>query len=119
MDTGHTESEVMMGETTGQSENSVPGAAEGNSGDSPEEVPASDSVEGTDSAQTDQNITQKEGSEDGPNEAGDSKVAEISEEVDPYFYLKRDEFTSEIFKIELSNLPQKFGFGVSLRKICM
>ena len=28
-------------------------------------------------------------------------------------YLARDEFTSERFKLELSNLPKYFGFGVS------
>ncbi|XP_064459841.1 tRNA (uracil-5-)-methyltransferase homolog A-like [Ornithodoros turicata] len=35
---------------------------------------------------------------------------------DPYFYTKRNEFTSEIFKIEISNLPRIFGHG-QLRKL--
>lgn len=34
-------------------------------------------------------------------------------ESDPYFYTKRDEFTSEIYKIELQNLPKKCGYKVS------
>lgn len=33
-------------------------------------------------------------------------------ESDPYFYTKRDEFTSEIYKIELQNLPKKCGYKV-------
>lgn len=30
---------------------------------------------------------------------------------DPYFYTKRDEFTSEVHKIEVGNLPKIFGHG--------
>ena len=33
--------------------------------------------------------------------------------IDPYSYLQRGDFSSEIFKIELTNLPRKFGIGVS------
>ena len=36
------------------------------------------------------------------------------EVVDPYSYLERDGFTSEIFKIEVYNLPKKFGISVSV-----
>lgn len=35
------------------------------------------------------------------------------EDGDPYQYTKRQEFTSEIFKVEISNLP-RFGFKVCL-----
>lgn len=35
---------------------------------------------------------------------------------DPYFYTKRDEFTSEIHKIEIGNLPKLFGHG-QLKKL--
>lgn len=35
------------------------------------------------------------------------------EEADEYMYTKRDEFTSEIYKIQISNLPKRFGFAVS------
>ena len=38
-------------------------------------------------------------------------------ESDPYFYTKRDEFTSEIYKIELQNLPKKCGYKVSYKYI--
>ncbi|XP_023226761.1 tRNA (uracil-5-)-methyltransferase homolog A-like [Centruroides sculpturatus] len=31
--------------------------------------------------------------------------------IDPYFYTKRDEFTSEIFKIEIGNLPPFIRYG--------
>lgn len=34
-------------------------------------------------------------------------------------YLARDEYTSERFKLELSNLPRYFGFGVSQIKFCI
>lgn len=40
----------------------------------------------------------------------DSKISVIQDE---YSYIKRDEFTSEIFKVEIQNLP-RFGFSVSL-----
>lgn len=33
-------------------------------------------------------------------------------EPDEYNYTKRDDFTSEIFKLAISNLPRKFGFKV-------
>lgn len=39
--------------------------------------------------------------------------AENQESTDPYEYTKRGQFTSEIFKIELRNLP-RFGFGVNI-----
>ena len=35
-----------------------------------------------------------------------------TEVINPYSYIKQDEFTSEIFKIEICNLP-RFGIGVS------
>ena len=41
----------------------------------------------------------------------------VGEEVtDPYHYTKGEEFTSEIFKIEIRNLPRYFGFSVSCVK---
>lgn len=44
----------------------------------------------------------------------DAAVSCDKEEViDPYSYLARDGFTSEIFKIEVYNLPKKFGISVS------
>lgn len=44
----------------------------------------------------------------GANDEPDEEEAES----DPYFYTKRDEFTSEIYKIELQNLPKKCGYKV-------
>lgn len=45
-----------------------------------------------------------------------NKEAENSSTVvvdsNPDSYLNRGEFSSEIFKIELKNLPKNFGFGV-------
>ena len=37
--------------------------------------------------------------------------------TDPYHYTKGEEFTSEVFKIEIRNLPRYFGFSVSLLKL--
>uniref|UniRef100_T1IXD7 tRNA (uracil(54)-C(5))-methyltransferase n=1 Tax=Strigamia maritima TaxID=126957 RepID=T1IXD7_STRMM len=37
-------------------------------------------------------------------------------ETDPYFYTRRNEFTSEIYKIEIGGLPMKFGFA-QLKKL--
>ena len=45
--------------------------------------------------------------------AGNDEPDEEEAESDPYFYTKRDEFTSEIYKIELQNLPKKCGYKVS------
>lgn len=39
---------------------------------------------------------------------GDSK-----ESIDPYGYLTRGDFSSEIYKVELMNLPKRFGIAVS------
>lgn len=41
--------------------------------------------------------------------------ADASDGHDPYSYTKRDEFTSELHKIEIGNLPKMFGHGVSWR----
>ncbi|KAI0240575.1 tRNA (Uracil-5-)-methyltransferase-like A [Lamellibrachia satsuma] len=38
------------------------------------------------------------------------------EVVDPYSYLERDGFTSEIFKIEVCNLPKRFGISQLKKK---
>jgi hypothetical protein len=37
-----------------------------------------------------------------------------SEINDPYSYLSRGDYTSEAFKLELMNLPKRFGIAVSL-----
>ncbi|XP_064612436.1 tRNA (uracil-5-)-methyltransferase homolog A-like [Liolophura sinensis] len=109
METGQTESEVMIG---GQSENSVQDAAEENPGDSPNKVLEGDPVEGTECDQTDgQDANQKEGSEMALMWLEIVRLQKSLKKSTRIFYLKRDEFTSEIFKIELSNLPLKFGFG--------
>ena len=48
---------------------------------------------------------------DRDDDKGDEPDEEEAES-DPYFYTKRDEFTSEIYKIELQNLPKKCGYKV-------
>ena len=64
----------------------------------------------------------EEMAEDNETDKGEEKVEEAAAnddpdeeeaESDPYFYTKRDEFTSEIYKIELQNLPKKCGYKVS------
>ncbi|XP_038077528.1 uncharacterized protein LOC119745316 [Patiria miniata] len=35
--------------------------------------------------------------------------------TDPYHYLTQQHFTSEIFKIEIQNLPRQFGFALPRR----
>uniref|UniRef100_A0A0K8RHC0 Putative trm2 trna methyltransferase 2 log a n=1 Tax=Ixodes ricinus TaxID=34613 RepID=A0A0K8RHC0_IXORI len=42
--------------------------------------------------------------------------ADASDDHDPYSYTKRDEFTSELHKIEIGNLPKMFGHG-QLKKL--
>lgn len=55
----------------------------------------------------------------GEPESGNQKEQENSENgsgdknLDPYAYLKRPEFSSENFKIEIMNLPKYYGAGVS------
>ena len=45
---------------------------------------------------------------------------EIAEKNDPYAYLSRNEFSSELFKIEINNLPKYFGVGVrTARKVAV
>lgn len=57
----------------------------------------------------DNDATELDKDEDGAiNDEPDEEEAES----DPYFYTKRDEFTSEIYKIELQNLPKKCGYKV-------
>ena len=42
------------------------------------------------------------------------KGADSMTEPDEYTYTKREGFTSEIFKISVTNLPKKFGFAVNI-----
>lgn len=46
------------------------------------------------------------------NNDGESKEQE-SATHDPYSYTKLHDFTSEIYKIEINNLPNYVGYGVS------
>lgn len=46
------------------------------------------------------------------NTNSETAASEVTDKVhDPYFYIKRDEFTSEVHKIEIGNLPKIFGHG--------
>ncbi|KAL3258996.1 hypothetical protein MRX96_016656 [Rhipicephalus microplus] len=46
------------------------------------------------------------------NANAENATSEETDKVhDPYFYTKRDEFTSEVHKIEIGNLPKIFGHG--------
>lgn len=60
---------------------------------------------------TDDNIDKSKtlGITDNDNESKDHE----SQEHDPYSYTKLNDFTSEIFKIEINNLPGYVGYGVS------
>ncbi|KFM57779.1 hypothetical protein X975_06315, partial [Stegodyphus mimosarum] len=50
-------------------------------------------------------------------ESGNEELVETKgEEHDPYSYTKLNDFTSEIYKIELLNLPNYVGYG-QLRKL--
>ena len=60
-------------------------------------------------------VNEKSDKDDGKDgeEVANDEPDEEEIESDPYFYIKRDEFTSEIYKIELQNLPRKCGYKVS------
>ena len=52
----------------------------------------------------------------GEGEGQSSKVfgaAKKDEKIDPYSYLHGDKFTTEIYKIEIRNLPRYTGHAVS------
>lgn len=68
----------------------------------------------------DENVPRQENGEDNDIELDKDEDGVINDEPDeeeaesdPYFYTKRDEFTSEIYKIELQNLPKKCGYKVA------
>jgi len=42
-----------------------------------------------------------------------SAAEKYSLSLDPYSYVQRGDYTSEVFKLELMNLPRRFGIGVS------
>ena len=69
-----------------------------------------DGAQGSEVSQVDTDRT-----EDITGGPGVAVIGDKEEEViDPYSYLERDGFTSEIFKIEVCNLPKKFGISVSI-----
>ena len=97
------EDKSVASEGTGNREDSVPVPEM-----ETDEKPMSISEEWLEKDQNDGNT--KEKAEDGAiNDEPDEEEAES----DPYFYTKRDEFTSEIYKIELQNLPKKCGYKVT------
>ncbi|XP_075541207.1 tRNA (uracil-5-)-methyltransferase homolog A [Dermacentor variabilis] len=59
------------------------------------------------SAEVKDGITTSSGNTNSENATSD----ETNKVHDPYFYTKRDEFTSEVHKIEIGNLPKIFGHG--------
>ena len=75
-----------------------------------EDKPENEPEQPEDGEDEDNEATELDKDEDGViNDEPDEEEAES----DPYFYTKRDEFTSEIYKIELQNLPKKCGYKVS------
>ena len=64
-----------------------------------------------------ENVPEQDEEEEDNNKDEDGVINdepdEEEAESDPYFYTKRDEFTSEIYKIELQNLPKKCGYKVA------
>ncbi|XP_045171290.2 tRNA (uracil-5-)-methyltransferase homolog A-like [Mercenaria mercenaria] len=82
------------------------------SGNSANKVPENkDLMEVQDNAETSVLTAQGEG--------GDADTADKltkQGEPDEYLYTKRDEFTSEIYKIQISNLPKRFGFAELKKK---
>ena len=75
-----------------------------------EDKPENEPEQAEDGEGEDIKATELDKDEDGViNDEPDEEEAES----DPYFYTKRDEFTSEIYKIELQNLPKKCGYKVS------
>lgn len=82
---------------------------------------ACDEMKDTEAANEDSEKAANEmDSEEAANEGPEKATNENSEDPeegneengkDPYSYTKREEFTSEIFKIEICNLP-RFGFKV-------
>ena len=75
-----------------------------------DDKPGNETEQPEDGEDEDNEATELDKDEDGViNDEPDEEEAES----DPYFYTKRDEFTSEIYKIELQNLPKKCGYKVS------
>lgn len=76
-------------------------------------------VKSTGDESTDPGGDKKDGQQSIKMEEGEgTQKAETSEAgpsgtIDPYAYLNRNEFTTEIYKIEIYNLPFRFGIGVS------
>ena len=77
-------------------------------GEKSNEDSAAESSEGKDDDE-DESMAEKTGDE--------SKDAAMKKDPKLYNYLNNSEFTSEIFKIEINNLPKKIGFGVSSWKL--
>jgi len=48
---------------------------------------------------------------------GCSVAEKCTESLDPYSYVQRGDYTSEVYKLELMNLPRRFGIAVS--RSCM
>ena len=44
-------------------------------------------------------------------------MKDSTDDHNPYSYLSRGDFTSEIFKVELSNLPRRFGIAVRFTRL--
>ena len=66
-------------------------------------------------SETEEATTEKIDSSDDNATVSMETGGESSAALDPYAYVKREGFTSEIFKIEIQNLPKRYGIGVSIQ----
>jgi hypothetical protein len=83
--------------------------------DQDEAIIALDEVDATIVAAEDNNdVEMKEDIED--KEESSIKPEEEKKKKDSYAYLERDEFTSELYKIEVKGLPKYYGFKVIDKK---
>ena len=64
------------------------------------------------------NVQEVNEDNDSPANVGQDEELETLTQIDTtndaYFYTKRGEFTSEIFKVEVKNLPKHIGYNVRL-----
>lgn len=68
--------------------------------------------------ETDSNVLSLKNSDEADNNVHLQEQQNIEENGsknhDPYSYTKLDDFTSEIYKIEINNLPNYVGYGVCI-----
>ena len=105
---------LMEGQSSCEAKDGKTGQSSDEEGTEDRSCDTNEPMAATVKSETEEATTEKIDSSDDNATVSMETGGESSASLDPYAYVKREGFTSEIFKIEIQNLPKRYGIGVSI-----